>query len=158
MLLLSSHTHFPTQEGFWDLKRWIQTVVLCGSMKYMACVRLCMSVCILVCGSMTGRGSESRCNNMGGSREHEGGQIQQPQVTWDHRLAGIPRLSVPNHPWIVIGTSRPVLQYWTILPILIMMHPNPNPLQKSPFCSPSTHDGSQRSRFSDVAAPSTRLL
>ena len=73
---------------------------------------------------MTARGSESRCNNMGGGGEHEGGQIQQPQVTWDHRRAGIPRLSLPNHPWIVIGTSCPVSQCWSILATLMITHPD----------------------------------
>ncbi len=34
----------------------------------------CVCLCVLVCGS---GGRESRCNNMGGGREHEGGQIQQ---------------------------------------------------------------------------------
>lgn len=60
------------------------------------CVCVCARACISV-WEYESKGNESRCNNMGGGREHEGGQIQQLQVTGDHRLAGIPRLPVPSH-------------------------------------------------------------
>ncbi len=61
MLLLSSpHTHFPTQEGYWDLKRWIQTVVLRGSMKYLMCVCVCAWVCVYWCvGVWQGEGARA---------------------------------------------------------------------------------------------------
>lgn len=132
-------THFQTFPyegtllGSW---LWIQTVVLCGSLQYMTCVCDCEWVCIWMRGSMTGWASKSRCNNRGGGREHKGGQVQQPQVTWDHRLASIPRLSMLNHPWLVIGTSCPILKYWCFLPICIIMYPNPSHCRTHHFVVP----------------------
>lgn len=78
-------------------------------------VSVCVFVHFCLCGCVgvwLGQGVRAGAITWGGCGEHKGGQIQQAQVTRDHRRAAFPHLSVSKHPWKVIETSCPVLQYW----------------------------------------------
>jgi len=128
------------------------------SHRYITCVCLCTTLCMRLCGSLTPRErARAGAITRGGGREHESSQIQQPQVTWDHRLAGLPRLLMPNHPWLIIETSCALLQRSSKQPTDSDAH-LADRLQNAPFCSPSTRDGNPQSRFSCAAAQSNPHL
>lgn len=78
-------------------------------------VSVCVFVHFCLCGCVgvwLGQGVRAGAITWGGCGEHKGGQIQQARVTRDHRRTAFPHLSVSKHPWKVIETSCPVLQYW----------------------------------------------